>query len=157
MKDHASIRRLLPLVIADALGDEELQSLEKHLRECPACAAELEQWQALGKGLRELPTPQAPAQLVARTRAGVEKELASRGARSLQHWLLAAGVVLTWALTLASWPLVRLGCHTVLHWLGWRFDATWFGLAAYTASCWLTAGVAGVLLAMWQSRERGTT
>jgi anti-sigma factor RsiW len=154
MMDHNKIRQMLPLAAADCLSDAESIELQQHLRQCAACATELEQWQAMGSGLRALPTPQAPALLVERTQALMRQELASRAGQNSQNWLLAAGLAVTWALTLAAWPLVRTASGELLSWLNLGFDRTWFGLAAYVGIGWLTAGVAAVLLATQQRRER---
>jgi anti-sigma factor RsiW len=154
MMDHNKIRQLLPLAAADVLSTAESNELQQHLRECAACASELEQWRAIGTGLRALPTPRAPVLLVERTQELVRQELASRAGHSSQNWLLASGLVVTWALTLAAWPLVRIASGEFLSWVNLGFDRTWFGIAAYVCIGWLTAGVAAVILATQQSRER---
>jgi len=154
MTDHNSLRRMLPLAAAENLTDAEFRSLQKHLRDCAECANELEQWRTIGKGLRALPTPHAPARMVERTQALMRQELALRSGRSSQHWLLATGLIVTWALTLAAWPLVRMASGEFLSWLNLSFDRTWFALAAYVCAGWLTAGVAAVVLATQQRRER---
>jgi anti-sigma factor RsiW len=154
MMDHNKIRQILPLAAADCLSDAESNELQQHLRECAACANELEHWQAMGSGLRALPTPHAPALLVERTQKLMRQELASRAGHSSQNWLLASGLVVTWALTLAAWPLVRTVSGEFLNWLNLGFDRTWFGIAAYVCVGWATAGVAAVLLATQQRHER---
>jgi anti-sigma factor RsiW len=154
MMDHNKIRQMLPLAASDCLSDTELSELHQHLRECDACAVELEQWRGIGSGLRALPTPQAPVRLVERTQKLLRQELALRTGHRSQNWLLAAGLIVTWVLTLAAWPLVRLASGEFLNWSNLGFDRTWFGIAAYVGLGWLTAGVAAVLLATQQRRER---
>jgi anti-sigma factor RsiW len=77
MNEHDAMRELLPLAAAEGLDGKEQRLLEEHLHGCAACSAELDRWRTLGHGLRRLPTPQAPAQLVERTRQQIQLQLAA--------------------------------------------------------------------------------
>ena len=64
-------RDLLPCYALDALEPDEVRSLEKHLRTCADCRAELEQCRAVGEGLLyampgQSPPPRVRAGLIAR-------------------------------------------------------------------------------------------
>lgn len=153
MSEHEAIRELLALAAAEALEESEQRRVEQHSRSCAACAAEWDSWRALERGLRGLPTPQAPAMLVERTRSRVTLELAAIAERRRSHWVMAFLVLFSWTVTLVTWPIVRMLTGGVLSWLDLNFNQTWFGLAAYTVLGWLTAGVAAAVLALRRRRE----
>ena len=153
MNEHESIRELLALAAAGALDEDEQRELGRHLAECSACNAELDAWRGLAASLKRLPTPQAPSMLVERTRSRVALELAAIAERRKSYWVMAFLVLFSWTVTLVTWPVVRLLSGGVLSWLDLGFNQTWFGLAGYTALGWLTAGVAGAVLAVRRRRE----
>ncbi len=156
MSEHDSIRELLPLATARALDAAEQGRLERHLAECSACAVELDAWRDLAGGLKRLPTPQAPAGLVERTRTRVERQLAAEAERRWNQVVMAFLVLFAWTVTLVSWPIVRLLSEGVASWLDLRFAQAWLGFAVYTALGWLTAGAAAVMLGLRHRRERRT-
>lgn len=156
MNAHEEIRELLALAAADALEEGELRHVEEHLRTCAACAAEWEEWRALGRGLKRLPTPQAPATLVERTRLQMQAHLAARKERVWNPWLLGFLVLFSWSLALATWPVVRILSAGALSWLEPSFRSAWVSLAVYTAVGWLVGGVAAVVLAVRQAVARRT-
>lgn len=149
--EHESFRELLPLAVADALNESDLQAFEQHVATCSDCAAEMETWNALAIGLKRLPTPQAPALLVERTCARVAAKMAALAEQRTSHWVIAFLVLVAWTVTLAAWPIFRFFSDGLLGWLDWRFNQTWFGLAAYTTAVWLTAGFAAAVLG-WRKR-----
>lgn len=149
--EHESIRQLLPLAAADALNEAELRTFEQHVAACPECAAEMETWDALTIALKRLPTPQAPSRLVERTCARVVARMAALEVHRTSHWVIAFLVLIAWTVTLGAWPVVRFFTDGLLGWLDWRFNQTWFGLAAYTTAIWLTAGFAAAVLG-WRKR-----
>ena len=65
--EHNKIREMLALAAADALEPNESELVMQHVQTCPQCSTEMEQWQLLSRGLRQLPTPQPSADLVQRT------------------------------------------------------------------------------------------
>ncbi len=153
MNEHESIRELLALAAAGALEENDQRELDQHLATCSACSAELDTWHGLAASLKRLPTPQAPALLVERTRSRVALEMAAMAERRSSHLVMAFLVLFSWTVTLVTWPIVRLLTGGILSWFDLSFNQTWFGLAAYTALGWLTAGVAGAVLGLRRRRE----
>lgn len=151
--EHESIRQMLPLAAAGALDANEQHVLEQHVAACSDCSAEMENWNGLAIGLKRLPTPQAPAFLVERTRARVAAEMAAVSERRTGHWMIAFLVLFAWAVTLGTWPIVRLFSDGLLSWLDLGFNHTWFALAMYSAAVWVTAGVAAAMLGLRKHRE----
>lgn len=152
-RGHNAVRKLLPLAAAGALSDAELQALEEHLRVCPECSAQLEQWRTLAADLRAVPTPSVPAAVAERTRATVAAALLP--GRAAPPWMMALVVVTAWGATLLGWPLAHGATSAALEWLHLGWNATWTGLALYAAAGWLTAGAAGaVLVAHARTQER---
>jgi hypothetical protein len=113
----------------------------------------MQNWQALAVGLKRLPTPQAPALLVERTRARMVARMAALAEQRTNHWVIAFLVLFAWAVTLGTWPIVRLFSDGLLSWLDWNFNQTWFGLATYATVIWVTAGVAAAILGLRKHRE----
>jgi anti-sigma factor RsiW len=144
MSEHEEIRSLLSLAAAGVLEETEEQRVAVHVARCTECAAELESWQALAGGLRRLPTPQAPAALVERVRARATAELAVQAEEQFNRRVLAFLVLFSWAVAVASWPIVRFVTQEVLGWF--HVQQIWFSVAGYTLLGWLTAGVAAGLL-----------
>jgi hypothetical protein len=65
------------------------------------------------------------------------------------------GVILfAWALTLMSWPVVRLVSGGLLGMLDPRLNHAWMGFAVFTTIIWMTGGAAAVFLSLQQRRER---
>jgi anti-sigma factor RsiW len=154
MNDHDAIRRMLALAAAGALEPDEERRVAAHVQSCASCAAELEEWQIVAGGLRRLPTPQPPASLVERARARAEARLAEEAEYRLHRGVMVFLVFFAWALTLMSWPLVRLVSGGLLGLLDPRLNQAWVGFAAFTTFVWLGGGTAAVLLSLRQRRER---
>lgn len=154
MNDHDVIRRMLALAAAGALEPSEERQVAAHVQSCADCAAELEEWQLVAGGLRHLPTPQPPASLVERARARAEARLAEEAEYRLHRGVMVFLVFFAWALTLMSWPLVRLVSGGLLGLLDPRLNQAWIGFAAFTTFIWMGGGAAAVLLSLHQRRER---
>jgi anti-sigma factor RsiW len=156
MNEHNEIRGLLALCAAGALTQDEQQRLERHARECEACASELNEWQLLAGGLRRLPTPQPPAGLVEMTRGRVALQLAEREERRWDQGVVVAVVMFGWLLVVASWLVARFLSGSYLGWLSPGFARPWLGFSVYSGLIWLTGGIAAVMLGLRRRRERRT-
>ena len=156
MSEHDSIRGLLALAVAGALEPKEQERVERHARECTACAAELDDWQLLAGALKRLPTPQPSAALIERTRARAELQMAAEAEHRWNYRVIGFVILFAWTLTLASWPVVRLLSGNLLGWFDPAFGRAWVGFAGFTALAWLGGGVAAAMLAVHQRRERRT-
>jgi hypothetical protein len=152
--DHNKIRELLALAAADALLPNESEMLMQHVRMCPQCSAEMEQWQYLSRSLWQLPTPQPSADLVQRTCARAEARIMDEREHAWNRRVMISLVLFAWALTLTSWPIVRLVSGGLLSLLDPRLSQSWLGFAGFTSLVWLTGGIAAILLARHQRRER---
>ncbi len=154
MNDHDKIRELLALSAADALTQAEEEQVMNHARSCAECSSELDSWRLLAAGMRRLPTPQPRPLIVERARARAEIRFAEE-AEHRWHRIVMIGVILfAWALTLMSWPVVRLVSGGLLGMLDPRLNHAWLGFAVFTTIIWMTGGAAAVFLSLQQRRER---
>jgi hypothetical protein len=154
MNDHDKIRELLALSAADALTQAEEEQVMNHARSCAECSSELDSWRLLAAGMRRLPTPQPRPLIVERARARAEIRFAEE-AENRWHRIVMIGVILfAWALTLMSWPVVRLVSGGLLGMLDPRLNHAWLGFAVFTTIIWMTGGAAAVFLSLQQRRER---
>lgn len=117
MSEHEEIRSLLALAAAGALDEEEELRVARHLSTCTACAAEAETWQALARGLRVLPTPQAPAHLAERIQFRVAGELTALEETRASESMVRMLVVASWAVLAATATLAG-------GWTGWVTGAS---------------------------------
>jgi hypothetical protein len=154
MTDHDKIRELLALAAADGLDANESEQVMLHARTCAECSAELEQWQLLARGLRQLPTPQPSPDLVQRACARAEARFVDEREHVWNRRVMISLVAFAWALTLVSWPLVRLVSGGLLSLFDPRLNQSWLGFAGFTSIVWLTGGAAAILLSVHQRRER---
>jgi len=128
MNDHDKIRELLALSVADALTQAEEEQVMNHARSCAECSSELDSWRLLAAGMRRLPTPQPRPLIVERARARAEIRFAEE-AENRWHRIVMIGVILfAWALTLMSWPVVRLVSGGLLGMLDPRLNHAWMDL-----------------------------
>ena len=154
MNDHDKVRELLALSVADALTQAEEDQVMNHARSCAECSSELDSWRLLAAGMRRLPTPQPRPLIVERARARAEIRFAEE-AENRWHRVVMIGVILfAWALTLMSWPVVRLISGGLLGMLDPRLNHAWLGFAVFTTIIWMTGGAAAVFLSLQQRRER---
>jgi len=156
MSEHDAIRELLALAAADALEEKERRRVEAHLPGCAECSAKLDRFRVLGHGLRRLPTPQAPAMLVERTRQQIQLQLAAAAEHATNPWLLGFLVLLSWTLTIASWPIVRLLTQGMTSWLDLGFRGAWMNLVIYTLVGWAVGGAVALALALRRASARRT-
>jgi anti-sigma factor RsiW len=157
MNEHAEIRELLTLAAAGALTEDEAgqRRVEDHLRQCSDCRAEFAAWQRLTGALEALPTPQAPAGLVERTRRQMENRAAAQSEHRWSRMALAWLTAFAWISMLLTWPLLQLFSGK----LGEVFDMTpgrmnqiWI---AYMVVSWMSsAAVAGMLGQRHRQQER---
>jgi len=146
MSEHQTVGELLALAAAGVLTAGEQRRVEDHARACEACARQLEAWRALSGELRRLPTPAAPAELVARTRARVFEELAAAAERRWDDAVLVFLSLFAWTVGVAVWAIVRLLNNGLLALLDARFTQPVIWLTASSVLAWLTAGVVAVLV-----------
>ena len=154
VNEHNKIREMLALAAADALEPNDLELVVQHARTCGQCAAEMEQWQHLSRAVRQLPTPQPSPNLVQRTCARAEARMIEEREHAWNRRVMISLVLFAWGLTLTSWPIVRLVSGGFLGLFDSRLNQSWLGFAAFTSLVWLTGGVAAILLARHQRRER---
>ena len=72
----------LPLYAENILADEERQTLETHLTQCPVCRAGLADFKALRRDLRNLPAPEIPPDLLSSVKNSVTAELKRSSSKS---------------------------------------------------------------------------
>jgi anti-sigma factor RsiW len=154
MNEHERIREQMSLASAGALDASEERELSQHLASCSECRAEFEQWRELGAGLRRLPTPQAPAAMVERTRVAlvtltVERR-EQRSSRRTMIWL----VLFAWTTVIATWPVLKLISSGAASALDLDFVRTWHVLVGITILGWVAAGAAAIFLGLRHRQER---
>jgi len=152
--EHARIREQMPLATAGALDACEERELTRHLAGCAECSAEFERWRELGAGLRRLPTPQAPAALVERTRAQLVAITIERSEQRSTRRTMAWLVLFAWTTVLATWPVLKLISSGAASALDLSFVRTWHVLIGITIFGWVAAGAAAVFLGLRQRQER---
>jgi len=152
MKEHDEIFDLLTLAAAGALDAEEQRRVEEHLRGCPQCAAEFETWSEITGGLREIPTPSAPAGLVERTRLQLSRRATQKEGR-WNRFFMAALILLAWALTFVTWPVIRMMGDGLVSWLNIPSTGITLALIVYTVVGLLATGVAAVFAARRHRQE----
>lgn len=153
MNEHAEIRELLTLAASGALDADEQRRVEGHLRGCAACKAEFDVWCRITGALHELPTPATPVGLVERTRRQLVNQAAARKERGWNHLVIGCLIVLGWALTFLSWPVMQLLGDKVAQWLDIPFTTVTRVMIVYTSTAWLATWVVAVLLGRHYQRE----
>jgi hypothetical protein len=63
-------------------------------------------------------------------------------------------VVFSWLLIAASWPAFHFVSNEFGRLFGLQLGRTWISFTAFTGLTWIAAGVAAVMLAVRQRRER---
>jgi len=138
-------RRRAALCAAGALDESESRAFRRHAASCPACAADLAQFEALSGALRALPPASTPVGLAARTRIRAAEELARRIDRSVERTAIGTALVVSWiALGVTTFAAVRLSDWTprlvellpggLLPWVVTYFAASW--TAAASVAVW---------------------
>lgn len=146
MREHESIRELLPLAAADALDPHERRRVEAHLRACAECRRELERFGGVGAALRSLPTPQPSPALIARVERAAREKLGQGRERRADLKVAALLVVLSWTATLLMALVLRLVWGEVSG--GTGGGGLWPWLAGYMLAGWLAASVAAAILGL---------
>jgi predicted anti-sigma-YlaC factor YlaD len=154
MSDHGKIRELLALSAADALTRAEEEQVMNHLRTCPDCSAEVDRWRLLAAGMRRLPTPQPRPVIVERARAQAAIRLAEEAEHRWHRIVMMSVILFAWAMTLISWPVVKLVSGGILGMLDPGLNHAWIAFAIFTTIVWASGGAAAVFLSLPQRRER---
>lgn len=154
MNEHDKIRELLALAAAGALTTAEEKQVAEHLRSCAACSNEMDAWRSIATDLCRLPTPQPSSRLVQSTLARAEAKLAEQAEHDWNRRVMIFVVAFAWLLTVASWTVFHVVSGGLLSLFGAQFGRTWINFAAFTALAWLGGGMAAVMLALRQRRER---
>ena len=146
MSTHESIRSMLPLAAAGALSQQEQLQVEAHTRTCEICRRELDAWSVYTVGLRDLPQPVAPADLIARTQARI---LRDRDHASAMRWngvTLCGLGVFSWVASISFWLLVRELTNGSLKFFGANLvnAGPWF-LISFSAAA-ITAAATALLV-----------
>jgi predicted anti-sigma-YlaC factor YlaD len=128
MSDHESVRQLLALSAAGLLDAGEERLVREHAHQCAACAAELAEFAALSAGLAELPAPQPPAYLLARTTMLVAAEVDRRQGAAFAA--AAAIFALVFVLLIGQTLRMVAGDTAALVWLVWAVISSVFGAAS---------------------------
>jgi len=146
MSEHESMQALFALAAAGVLDAGEQRRLDEHARRCPECRRQLEIWSAYAEGLRQLPQPAVPAQLVERTRARVWQERAAAAGRRWDEWMLGILALFAWTVGLTFWFVLRIFTGGALVVMGANLVRFGTYSAVSTALVWLTAAVAALAL-----------
>ena len=152
--EHEKIRSLLSLAASGVLDSAEEMSVERHVRNCSECAAELEHWQALAGGLRRLPTPQLSPFVLQRTVALVREAQSAADERRATLRILTPLLALSWFSTIFSWPLFKLATGAFRVVFGIHVEPDWRVFAFFVLWTWLAAGVAAAMLSSQQRQDR---
>jgi anti-sigma factor RsiW len=137
---------MLPLAAAGALDAQEQRRLEEHARDCERCRRELEIWSGYSEGLRGLPQPPIPAQLMERTRTRLVQEHAAAADRRWDELMVGALVLFAWTVGLTFWFVVKIVTGGELIFMGANLVRFGTWTAGSTVLVWLTAAVAAVTL-----------
>ena len=146
MSTHESIRNLLPLAAAGALEQQVQLQVDAHTRVCDVCRQELNAWSVYAVGLRRLPQPTPPADLIARTQARILREREVVSARRWNGMTLCGLGIFSWIASVGFWLLVRELSGGVLKVLGTNLVSAgpWFFVSFAVAS--ITAAATALLI-----------
>ena len=146
MNTHESVRSLLPLFAAGALDPQEQLQVEAHLRDCEICRREMEEWSVYASGLRKLPQPMAPADLIARTQERVMRERETASSVRWNGVTLCGLGMFSWIASVAFWLIVRELSGGRLEVLGTNLVSAgpWFLVSFAVAS--ITAAATALLI-----------
>ena len=144
MNEHESVRAMLALAAAGALGPEEQRRVDQHAQVCGLCRADLETWAAYTQGLRKLPQPSTPEGLVQRTQARILQERAHAADRRPSELMLGALAIFGWGSGWAFWAMARVV-------MGGSF---WTWSLVSTVVVWMTAAAAAVMLGRSRQMRR---
>lgn len=153
MNVHESIRGLVALAAAGTLDAKDLKRVATHARECETCRRELEVFGIYAQGMRQLPQPVVPGDLLLRAQARVlhERELAESHRRDVI--MLGALAIFSFASSIATWLVVfRLtGGVWMAFGMNWANPVYWFSASAVMT--WTTAATAAITLGRREVRR----
>jgi anti-sigma factor RsiW len=154
MTEHESVRAILALAAAGALGPEEVQRVEQHVHGCDLCRQDLATWAAYTQGLRKLPQPAVPDGLVRRTQARMLQERAAADGRRRHELFLGALAIFGWAAGWAFWTLARaiMGGSVNVFGANLMSGLTWSLVS--TVLVWMTAAAAALMLGRRREMRR---
>lgn len=153
MSSHEANKARLVLAAAGALSPEELRQVEQHARECEVCRRELEVWGGYARGLGQLPQPELPLGLVARTQARVLRERAGAADRRRSSLMFGALAVFSWVNSLVVWSVARALTGGVLEVFGTNLVSAGPWFLGFSMVAWITAAVAAVTLGRYGERR----
>lgn len=156
MSEHAEIQKLLVLAASGVLDAGEQRRVDEHLRSCAECTAERDVWSALSVAIREVPAPELPEGLVARTTDRLRREQATRSERRWSDAIMAFLLLLGWTVSLLLWFVWRMVTGGGLVVVGLSLDSPVVWVGATTVLAWLTAGAAAAVLAFRPASMRRT-
>jgi len=154
MTDHERMQQQVVLAASGALTQAETVEVMDHMRGCEACRLEFEMWGTYGRGLRQLPQPTVPADLIARTQSRI---LQIHDEEKSQRWTSVMFLALTafsWLITFSMWTLTRTVTGGVIELFGVNLlDAgPWF-LTSFVATG-ITAGSAALMVSRHREARR---
>jgi hypothetical protein len=154
MNAHESIRAMLALAAAGALGHQDQREVEEHARVCETCRVELESWTFYTAGLSRLPQPAAPPNLIGRTQARILRERELAAARRWNGLTLGTLGAFSWVVSIIFWIMARTITGGMFEVFGRNLVSAgpWFAVTSIVAS--VTAGVAALLLRNRREIER---
>jgi predicted anti-sigma-YlaC factor YlaD len=146
MSTHESLRNMLPLSAAGVLNQQEQLQVEAHARNCEICRTELDAWSNYAAGLRGLPQPAAPADLIARTQARILRERETAATVRWNGLTLCGLGIFSWVASGIFWVLVRELSGGKLEVLGTNLVSAgpWF-LVSFTVAS-ITAAATALLI-----------
>ena len=154
MSDCDEIRELLSLAAAGVLEPNEDESrISRHLHLALLCRRARELAIA-GARSSPLPTPQPPANVVERARVAAEIRVQRRSRAALESKCSRVSYRVCLDVTVLSWPVFRILSGGLESWFTTRLTQTWYAFAGLTALGWLAGGIAAMILAWHQRRER---
>lgn len=151
---HEAVRTQLALAAAGALQEHELSAVLAHATECELCRRELDIWRSYANGLRQLPQPAIPADLVRRTQMRVLQDRESALERRHYALMLGALVLFSWATSFAAWFVARsvVGVSLEVYGIDLVGPVPWILLSSILT--WVTAGSAAMVLAKHRHTRR---
>lgn len=141
---HERAHRLIDQERLEDLPPEDRRWLEDHLAACEACAGWAESTDAALRALKSVSVAVPPG-LAASAKLIVREEAAKLKQRRSRNLALITGCAISWALGVASAPLVWRLCE----WIGATFALPRFVWIAGFACWWFVPAAAAGLVILW--------
>lgn len=141
---HERAQQLIDRKHVEGLPPEELRWLEDHLSTCEACAGRSASTKAALRSLKSVSVA-LPSDLAASAKLRVREEAARLKQRRARNLALIVGCAISWALGVASAPLVWRVCE----WLGSTFALPRIVWIAGFACWWFVPAAAVGLVILW--------